>query len=539
MSSMVKQARPAVVRIQTSSGSGSGVIFETQGRTGYVVTNHHVVEGDAQVSVIVNDSVTYQGAVLGTDSVRDLAVVSICCSIFQALPFGNAAALQPGDEVVAIGYALGLPGQATVTRGIVSAVRYDSAYRSDVIQTDAAINPGNSGGPMLSMSGKILGINTFRYEETESGRPAEGLGFAVSGTTVQQQVPTLQAGPPASTPTPTRRPTATPRPGQSPSFGPDNGELRHDPSDGLIETENANVSIADMVVEATFVNPYSAQSNDWDYGFILRNDLYDSTAPFIQVVVTNYRRWALKAGAGAPYDHIGGGTLRNLDINAGGRNHLRVVAIKERGWLFVNGEFVSSLDLSAVTGAGDVAVITGAFAGNEVAGAATRFENFQGGWLNRRYGPADGKLEKEPGQIVGHDSRVRTRDLVVEAEFVNPQGSDWDYGFIIRNPAFNRLEVIGLTDVGWWFHYTRNVGDDDYTEKARVYLPGAGINLLSRNHLLLVAIEESGWFFVNGQLVAKLDLSHNLDSGRVSAAGDFYLDHRGSPSFENFNVWAP
>ncbi len=141
MSSMVKQARPAVVRIQTSSGSGSGVIFETQGRTGYVVTNHHVVEGEARVNVIVNDSVTYRGTVLGTDRVRDLAVVSICCANFRTLPFGNAATLQPGDEVVAIGYALGLPGQATVTRGIVSAVRYDSAYRSDVIQTDAAINP--------------------------------------------------------------------------------------------------------------------------------------------------------------------------------------------------------------------------------------------------------------------------------------------------------------------------------------------------------------------------------------------------------------
>ena len=125
---MVKQVRPAVVRIQTSSGSGSGVIFETQGRTGYVVTNHHVVEGEVQVSVIVNDSTTYRGSVLGTDSVRDLAVVSICCGSFQTLPFGNAAALQPGDEVVAIGYALGLPGEATVTRGIVSAVRYDCRH---------------------------------------------------------------------------------------------------------------------------------------------------------------------------------------------------------------------------------------------------------------------------------------------------------------------------------------------------------------------------------------------------------------------------
>ena len=535
---MVKQVRPAVVRIQTSSGSGSGVIFETQGQTGYVVTNHHVVEGDVQVSVIVNDSTTYSGSVLGTDSVRDLAVVSICCGSFQALSFGNAAALQPGDEVVAIGYALGLPGQATVTRGIVSAVRYDPAHRSDVIQTDAAINPGNSGGPMLSLSGEILGINTFRYNESQSGRPAEGLGFAISGTTVQQQIPTLRASPPAPTPTPTQRPTATPKPEQSHSFGPTSGEFRHDPSDGFIKTEYANVSIADMMVEATFVNPYSAASNTWDYGFIFRQE---HTGPAIHVVVTSDRRWYLawRETSDADNQRVGGGTIPTFDASDGGRNHLRVVAIKERGWLFVNGEFVSTLDLSSVTGAGDVAVITGAFEGNEVAGAVTRFENFQGERLSRRYGPAEGKPEKEPGFIAAHRSGVWTRDLVAEAEFVNPQGSDWDYGFIIRNPEFNRLEVIGLTDKAWWFHKTRDVGDNEYIEVAHGYLSDAGISLLSRNHLLIIAIEEAGWLFVNDRLVAKLNLDHNQTSGRISAMGDFYLSHQGSPSFENFNVWAP
>ena len=65
-----------------------------------------------------------------------------------------------------MGYPLGLPGEATVTKGIVSAIRYDESHQSLVIQTDAAINPGNSGGPMLSETGQILGINTFRQEET-------------------------------------------------------------------------------------------------------------------------------------------------------------------------------------------------------------------------------------------------------------------------------------------------------------------------------------------------------------------------------------
>ena len=386
--------------------------------------------------------------------------------------------------MVAIGYALGLPGEATVTRGIVSAVRYDSAYRSDVIQTDTAINPGNSGGPMLSLSGEILGINTFRYDESQSGRPAEGLGFAISGATVQQQIPTLRVGTPAPTPSPTQRPTATPTPGRTSSFGPISGALRHDPSDGFIRAEYANVSIADMMVETTFVNPYSAASNKWDYGFIFRQE---HTGPVIHFAVTSDRSWYLawRETPAADNQRAGGGTIPTFDTSAGGRNHLRVVAIKERGWLFVNSEFVSALDLSDVTGPGDVAVITGEFTGNQVAGAVTRFENFRGNRLSRRYGPADGKLEKEPGFVGGHESGVKARDLVAEAEFVNHQGSDWDYGFIIRNPEFNRLEVIGLTDNACWFHKTRDVGDDEYTNVADGYLSGTGISLLSRNHLLV------------------------------------------------------
>ena len=152
------------------------------------------MEGHGQVNVVVNDSTSYTGQVRGGDDVRDLAVVTICCGNFHSLPFGDASRLSPGDEVVAIGYALGLSGEATITRGIVSAIRYDSDHLSDVIQTDAAINPGNSGGPMLSLSGEILGINTYSIDESNSGRPAEGLGFAVSEKTVQSRIPALRIG---------------------------------------------------------------------------------------------------------------------------------------------------------------------------------------------------------------------------------------------------------------------------------------------------------------------------------------------------------
>ena len=528
------------MRIESGSGSGSGVIVRAQGQTGYVVTNQHVVGDASGVNVIVNDSTTYHGSVLGTDTVRDLAVVSICCGNFRALAFGDAAALQSGDEVITMGYPLGLTGAATVTRGIVSAVRYDTEHQSDVIQTDAAINPGNSGGPMLSPSGEIVGINTYKiYAESGSGRSAEGLGFAISGTMVQALLPSLIAATAAQpTPTPTLRPQPTPAPGAEDLFGPTDGDLLHDPSDGFIKTEYAGVSLANMTVGATFVNPYLAATHDWDYGFIFRQSGRGTTNKHLQVVVTSDRRWSLRARVDASSERIAGGTLR-LNTGAGELNHLRVIAIEERGWLFVNDEFVAPLDLNVVSEPGDVAVITGAFEGGERSGAVTGFKEFQGSRLAKRYGPADGKLEKEPGSIGAHGSGVWARDLVAEAEFFDPQGDDWDYGFLIRNPKFNRLEVIGVTGPDWWFHDTRDVGDDDYTDKNSGFLSTVGIRLLDRNHLLLIAMERSGWFFVNGRLVSKLDLSHNMNKGDIAAMADFFFEDQGQPRFQQFNVWAP
>ena len=237
ISEMVKRVRPAIVRIETVAGTGSGVIFKTTGVVGYVITNAHVVGKEARVTVTVRDTERFEGTVLGTDVVRDLAVVSICCGGFHSLLLGNPGALDPGDEVVAMGYPLGLEGRATVTRGIVSAFRYDVALRSDVVQTDTAINPGNSGGPLLSLNGVIMGITTCKIFEADPWRDAEALGFAVSATTVSAEAPRLISAGARVTPTPTIPPTS---PGPTPhnpeiEYGPRSGELHHDTLDGQLE----------------------------------------------------------------------------------------------------------------------------------------------------------------------------------------------------------------------------------------------------------------------------------------------------------------
>ena len=446
---MINRVRPAVVKIETDLGTGSGAIFDAQGQTGFVITNHHVIAEAGRVRVVVNDSAAYQGTVLGSDPVRDLAVVSICCGAFQSLSFGDASRLGPGDSVFALGYPIHLPGSATLTNGIVSAIRYDPVYQSDVIQTDAAINPGNSGGPMLSVNGEILGIITFKYSDID----LEGLGFAISSTTVQQRIPALRTAAPKPTLAPTQA-SPTPSAGVAPTFGPINGDLQHNPADGLIKTEYAGVSLPDIVSwrllsPTRTPPPPTLGTTDLSSGITKMGP----SGAFIQIAVTSDRRWSLawREGVDAHNQTIGGGTLARFDTSAGGRNHLRVVAIAERGWFFVNGDFVATLDLSNVTLSVDIAVITGAFAGDEVAGAVTRFENFKITQLARRYGPADGISAKNPRDPSDRytSSRVTSRDLVVEADFDSPPGT-WNgiMDSVIRHPTRGRLEVIGVDGEG-------------------------------------------------------------------------------------------
>ncbi|HEU5424476.1 MAG TPA: trypsin-like peptidase domain-containing protein [Nitrolancea sp.] len=212
---VAKTAKPAVVEItneQTSVsqlaqpipvGTGSGFIYDNQG---HILTNNHVVEGAQSLVVTLPDGRSFKDndvKVVGTDPLTDLAVLQISGSNLPAVQLGDSSQLQVGQWVVALGYALGLEGEPTVTAGVVSALnrsvqepgnssgpfsRQSQAgpTLSDVIQTDAAINPGNSGGPLTNLDGQVIGINTLVAGEAEPGVQAEGIGFAIAINTAKQ-----------------------------------------------------------------------------------------------------------------------------------------------------------------------------------------------------------------------------------------------------------------------------------------------------------------------------------------------------------------
>jgi len=191
---VVTKVEPAVVFISVEyvdtsfffqtvqTKSGSGVVLSPDG---YILTNNHVIDGARDIKVsLPDDETTYEGKVIGADSISDLAVIKIEGHDFPTADFGDASSLRIGDWVVAMGNALALEGGPSVTLGIVSNLNrsftIDQSAYYDVIQTDAAINPGNSGGPLVNMEGRVIGINTFIV----SG--AQNIGFAVSVHTAQK-----------------------------------------------------------------------------------------------------------------------------------------------------------------------------------------------------------------------------------------------------------------------------------------------------------------------------------------------------------------
>ena len=167
---VISASIPAVVSIETAEGKGSGFFVAPQ----VVLTNGHVVSGNVSVTVRLPSGATLPGRVETTSTDFDLAVVRVdgAPASQPVLPLGSAASVRAGQEVIAIGLALGV-FQNTVTRGIISAVR--RAGSTVVLQTDAAINPGNSGGPLLNRSGQVVGITTLKVTGM-----AESLGFAVA-----------------------------------------------------------------------------------------------------------------------------------------------------------------------------------------------------------------------------------------------------------------------------------------------------------------------------------------------------------------------
>jgi serine protease Do len=215
---VVHQALPAVVNVTTDvfqrdqvgnvqQGKGVGTGFIVR-QDGIIVTNCHVVEGGSKITVSTSAEkpTQYDARVIGGDCEHDVAVLKVDATGLPTVPLGDSGALQLGQPVVAIGYALALEGGPTVTSGIVSSLdrtitvpdpsctvcQNGARVYANVIQTDAAINHGNSGGPLLDMAGEVVGINSAGDDT------AQNIGFAIAIDSVKSAIQQAIADPAAA-----------------------------------------------------------------------------------------------------------------------------------------------------------------------------------------------------------------------------------------------------------------------------------------------------------------------------------------------------
>ncbi|MCO5322504.1 MAG: trypsin-like peptidase domain-containing protein, partial [Microthrixaceae bacterium] len=178
---LLEKVQPSVVSIHTGTregeAAGSGVVLSADG---LVLTNAHVVEGATLIEVDFADGQTVEARLIGAAPESDVALVKAEGLDGEAVPaeLGSSSDLLVGDDVVAIGNALNLGAEPSVTTGIVSQTGRsisapDGTVLDDLIQTDAAINPGNSGGPLVNAQGQVVGVNTAILAD------AQNIGFAL------------------------------------------------------------------------------------------------------------------------------------------------------------------------------------------------------------------------------------------------------------------------------------------------------------------------------------------------------------------------
>ena len=173
---VVDRVLPAVVNVTTDAGEGTGFVVRS---SGIVVTNFHVVANAFRIRVITSEGEELPARAIGGAQEADLAILQVeTDGPLPTVAVGDSDEIELGQQVVALGFALGLEGGASVTAGIVSAVNRtigtEEVTFEGLIQTDAAINPGNSGGPLVDLSGQVVGINTAR------AGGAENIGFAIA-----------------------------------------------------------------------------------------------------------------------------------------------------------------------------------------------------------------------------------------------------------------------------------------------------------------------------------------------------------------------
>lgn len=321
-------------------------------------------------------------------------------------------------------------------------------------------------------------------------------------------------------------------------FGPANGELLHE-ADSTLEMAYSGVNLSNFIASAEILNPYATSSGGWDFGLVFRQQATDDE---LRLVVRSDGAWNLNDRSEGEDDFVQDGDLSDyLDTSEDGRNKIILVASDEKGLFFLNGHLIARLDLSAQDDFGEVALGTGFYTSNKQTGEATAYENFTVWPFVPEFGPRDGELEHlDDGFIRMRGADVNLQNFIAEVEFVNPYGEEvgtWDWGLAFRETEEEYWLIIDSD--GDWNLIDRRA-DDDYDiaegNVSTILRMGDG----ETNEVSLIALNNRGYFFLNDEFIAELDLSDRLDAGEVEVVTAFFTGNEVpdyTTEYNEFTVW--
>ncbi len=329
-----------------------------------------------------------------------------------------------------------------------------------------------------------------------------------------------------------------PSSGLTPLFGPASGDMPHD-NDDSIESSYAAASPADFIMRATFENPFAASENPWDIGLIFRQTGADDE---MRLVVHSDGFWNLNDRRGSEDNFVQEADTDLLDVSAGGHNDLFVAALGERGYFFLNGRFIALLDLSSRTEAGDIALGTGFYGSSERVGATTSFSDLTVWPGQALFGPESGGMEHiNDGFVKDYSSDVNIYNFIAAAELGSPYPTSegpWDIGLSFRDADVGEQFWLIIESSGAWSFFDRQANEDVLLDE------GTAANLdasdSGANRLLLIALDDAWIFFLNDELIARLDLSSRANAGDVSVVTAFFEGDEiegNTTTFTDFTVW--
>jgi hypothetical protein len=333
--------------------------------------------------------------------------------------------------------------------------------------------------------------------------------------------------------------TAVPVSDITPIFGPEDGSLMHN-SDDFLESAYASVNVSNFVVQATVGNPFAATSGPWDIGLLFRQVEPDQE---FRLVVSSDGSWNLNNRQGSEDSFISEGQITSgFNTEENGVNKITLLAQDNRGYFFLNDEFVALLDLSGRVNLGDIGLGTGFYVGNEREGAATTYQGYSVWPLAPEFGPRSGELPHlDDGLIESHSANVEQVNVMADALFYNPYSAEegtWDVGFAFRETEIEDQFWLIVESSSEWSLIDRRHGDDVFLDDGLV--EGWDAASGGSNRLTLIALGDHGYFFANNTFVAPLDLSNRQDIGDVEIATGFYVGDEidGQVTrYEEFAVW--